>query len=159
VQRTLGTLESAGNGELAEMVRVLAGSDGMFQPWVQLASGLYFDSAVPPRARELIILRLAADLNCSYMHREHVPVAQQAGLSDAEFDYAARKCPAPETVSAAEREAVEGARGLVGGGAVPAGLHDVLAAAWGPCGPVDYVFTCGFWGGLMPLMLAAFDLH
>ena len=144
---------------IPEVVRVLANSDAMFLPWMLLATALVRDSAVPPRVREIIVLRLAADLDCTYMHMEHVPIAERAGVSAAEFDYAAKKGPVPDSVSAVEREAVELAVDLVGGRALPAELYDALTQAWGPSAPMDYVFTCGFWGGMMPLVLSAVDLH
>lgn len=158
VQRILGTHE-ANYPTVPDVMKVLANSDGVFHPWMLLAGGLIRESAVPPRMREIIILRLAGDLNCTYMRMEHVPIAEGAGASAAEIDYAAKKGPAPDSLSAVEREAVDHAADLVGGGTLPAELYDALTQAWGPSGPMDYVFTCGFWGGMMPLVLAAVNLH
>lgn len=45
---------------------------------------------LPPRERELVILRVAARTGSSYEHAQHVVLGRDAGLSDEEIDRAAQ---------------------------------------------------------------------
>ena len=53
--------------------------------WLPLARKLLFGSSLPPRDRELVILRVAWQCNAHYEWGQHVRLAREAGLTDEEI--------------------------------------------------------------------------
>jgi len=86
------------SAEAAEAMRpfVAAGSDynifrtltnhpGLMRRWLVFANHVLFKSTLPPRERELVILRIGYLCRARYEWGQHVLVARQAGMSDAEI--------------------------------------------------------------------------
>ncbi|MFE9258181.1 carboxymuconolactone decarboxylase family protein [Streptomyces sp. NPDC006879] len=60
---------------------VLARHPELFRHWVGFAGLLLFCGRLPPRTRELAILRTAHLSSCSYEWEHHAPIAQKTGIS------------------------------------------------------------------------------
>ena len=57
----------------------------LYGPRAQFGSYIQRDSALPPRTRELCILRTAHNVACDYEWVHHIELAKTAGLSEAEI--------------------------------------------------------------------------
>ncbi|WP_087623532.1 carboxymuconolactone decarboxylase family protein [Aeromicrobium sp. PE09-221] len=58
----------------------------LFEPWRSVAHALLFDGQLPPRERELAILRTAWRADCDYMWAQHRRHAANAGISEEEVE-------------------------------------------------------------------------
>ena len=77
---------AAARGEVMLLYQVLLNSAPLAAGWEQLLTAIRQKSAVPPRLRELIILRVAALNRAPYEVAAHLPHARAAGLSDAAIE-------------------------------------------------------------------------
>lgn len=75
----------------------------LFPLWTQLAHRLFAESELPPRDRELAILRNAWLCRAEYEWGQHVRLARCAGLTDAEIERI-KENPELTDWSAADRE-------------------------------------------------------
>jgi len=69
----------------------LAHHPKLFQAYAPFGKALLFDGKLPPRDRELCILRTAAKCNCHYELAHHKRIASTAGLTEPEIDNAIRE--------------------------------------------------------------------
>ena len=74
-------LESRGS-DILNLNRVLAHSPNVLRNFMRLGNSLLFHGVLPPRLRELAILRVAELTGAHYEWAHHVPIAQQAGVSE-----------------------------------------------------------------------------
>lgn len=63
--------------------------------WMPFGGKLLFKGTLPPRDRELLIMRTAWNCRCDYEWGHHLPIARSAGLSDEEFARISRGPGAP----------------------------------------------------------------
>jgi AhpD family alkylhydroperoxidase len=68
-------------GRLSPLYQVLLNSPKLAAGWEHLFTVIRQQTAVPPRLRELVILRIAVLNGAGYEFEAHVPHALQAGLS------------------------------------------------------------------------------
>ncbi len=66
--------------------RMLANAPANFAPFLGLTQSVLFEAELPAREREIAILRVAHTTHASYEWFQHVKVAQQAGVTDAEIE-------------------------------------------------------------------------
>lgn len=78
-------LRGAGNA-LATLVR----HPGLTEAFLGFSAHLLMRSTLPPRVRELAILRVAKRRDCRYEWNHHSRMAAKAGLTEAEIDAAGR---------------------------------------------------------------------
>jgi len=90
---------------------------------LELGTKVRFATRLTERAREIVILELAAQRRSSFEWIAHAPVGKTAGLTDAELEAIRTRKPAP-TLDATETVVREAARSLV----VDRGLTDELFA-------------------------------
>ncbi len=81
----------------------LARHPGLFRRWMPFGGKLLQGGKLSPRDRELIILRTAVRCNARYEWAQHVPIGQQAGLSDEEMR---RVAEGPDAAGWSEEDAV-----------------------------------------------------
>jgi alkylhydroperoxidase family enzyme len=72
-------LESRGS-DILNLNRVLAHSPNVLRNFMRLGNSLLFHGVLPPRLRELAILRVAELTGAHYEWAHHVPIARQAGV-------------------------------------------------------------------------------
>lgn len=75
--------DSAGN-----LLSTLVHHPKLTRAFLRFNGYLLFDSTLPPRIRELVILRVAHRRRCSYEWTHHVTLGKRAGLSEADIDAA-----------------------------------------------------------------------
>jgi 4-carboxymuconolactone decarboxylase len=73
-------------GEITGLYRILLNSPAVCAGWEQLLTAIRQKTGVPPRLRELIILRVAVLNGAPYEFTAHIPHARKAGISDAEME-------------------------------------------------------------------------
>jgi 4-carboxymuconolactone decarboxylase len=69
-------------GRISPLYTVLLNSPAVASGWEQLLTAIRQHTAVPPRLRELAILRVAVLNGADYEFDAHVPHARSAGLTD-----------------------------------------------------------------------------
>jgi 4-carboxymuconolactone decarboxylase len=74
-------LEARGS-DILNLNRVLAHSPNVLRNFMRLGNSLLFHGVLPPRLRELAILRVAELTGAQYEWAHHVPIARQAGVGD-----------------------------------------------------------------------------
>ena len=75
-------------GMLDEMPRVapiemLAHSPSVAEQFLRLAQAQFTDLELPLHDRELLILTVAAGVECEYEYRQHIPISEAAGVDPA----------------------------------------------------------------------------
>ena len=78
-------MESRGSGIL-NLHRALAHSPNLLRNFMRLGNSLLFHGVLPPRLRELAILRVAELTGARYEWAHHVPIARQAGVREEQID-------------------------------------------------------------------------
>jgi alkylhydroperoxidase family enzyme len=73
------------DGTLPNFDGTLINHTKFYRPWWRFGSYLQDDSHLPPKTRELLILRTAWLIKTEYEWAHHVPIAKEAGLTDAEI--------------------------------------------------------------------------
>lgn len=101
-----------------------------------------FGSTLTPRARELLVLRVAARRGAEYEWLQHKVIAGDAGVS---ADDIARVAEGPDAAgwSASEAALVRAADELVDDACISEATYTTLAAELGPQQLLDVVFTVG----------------
>ncbi|ADP15300.1 carboxymuconolactone decarboxylase family protein 2 [Achromobacter xylosoxidans A8] len=92
---------SAARGRISPLYQVLLNSPAVVQGWEAMLTAIRLNTSVPPRLRELIILRVATLNNAPYEFEAHVPHALAAGMSQALVDEL-RGGPAPAELQGLE---------------------------------------------------------
>ena len=92
---------SAARGRISPLYQVLLNSPAVVQGWEAMLTAIRLNTAVPPRLRELIILRVATLNNAPYEFEAHVPHALAGGMPQAVIDVL-RGNPAPDQVQGLE---------------------------------------------------------
>jgi 4-carboxymuconolactone decarboxylase len=115
-----------------------------------------FQSQLPNRLRELLILATASQNRCQYEFVQHVPLGRAAGVSEAEIE-ALRNCRLPEGLSALERAAVRYVQELTRERRVADATFAELRAHCDPREITDLTLLTGFYTAL-GLALNAFDV-
>lgn len=77
-------VESTGNADY-NLFRTLVRHPGLFRRWAPFGGKLLLRGSLPPRWRELAILRTAHLTGAAYEWRHHVAIAKREGLTDDEI--------------------------------------------------------------------------
>ncbi|WP_088139404.1 carboxymuconolactone decarboxylase family protein [Achromobacter xylosoxidans] len=97
---------AAARGRISPLYQVLLNSPAVVQGWEAMLTAIRLNTAVPPRLRELIILRVATLNNAPYEFEAHVPHALAAGMPQALVD-ALRDGPAASGLQGLEAGEVD----------------------------------------------------
>jgi len=89
------TRERLGKGPLLNIFRTLAHHPKLLKRWLVFGNHVLAHNTLPPRERELVILRIGWLCRAGYEWGQHVKIAQQAGVSDAEIERVTRGPDAP----------------------------------------------------------------
>lgn len=119
-----------------------------------LGEYLRYDSALPPRIREIVILLTAQLWSQPFEWSVHVPIALEAGLGRATVeDIGAGRRPAG--LSDDERIAVDFVRELTGTHAVGDPAYHAAVTAFGEAAVIDMIGTIGYYSTLAMIMNVA----
>ena len=108
------------------------------------ANHALFKTTLPARERELLILRTGFRCGSDYEWGQHVRIAREAGLTDAEIDRVAAG-PAAEAWSRADRALLQAADELHDDQLVADATWDELSLDWDTEQLMDIVFTVGIY--------------
>ena len=73
-------------GQLRNVFKTLARHIKLLKRWLPFANHILFKSSLPPRDREILILRTAWLCRAEYEWGQHLVISQREGLSRAEID-------------------------------------------------------------------------
>lgn len=88
---------AAARGRISPLYQVLLNSPAVVEGWEAMLTAIRQKTSLPPRLREMIILRVATLNRAPYEFEAHVPHAVAAGMPQALVD-ALRDGPAPAEV-------------------------------------------------------------
>ncbi|EHK65210.1 carboxymuconolactone decarboxylase family protein [Achromobacter arsenitoxydans] len=88
---------AAARGRISPLYQVLLNSPAVVEGWEAMLTAIRQKTSLPPRLRELIILRVATLNNAPYEFEAHVPHALAGGMPQAVIDIL-RANPAPDQV-------------------------------------------------------------
>ena len=108
--------------QVPNLYRVLGHAPDMLRGWLNLAWSLRLNAQTSRRVRELMILHSARMTETAYEWAHHMPMALEAGVTQAEVD-ALMAGNVAETLSEAERAALQLAEEVTAG---PAASEDCL---------------------------------
>ncbi len=75
-----------GDRPVLNIFRTLAHHPKLMKRWLVFGSHVLGKSTLPPRARELVILRIGWLCRAEYEWAQHVAIGRSAGLSDEEIE-------------------------------------------------------------------------
>lgn len=88
---------AAARGRISPLYQVLLNSPAVVEGWEAMLTAIRQKTSLPPRLRELIILRVATLNNAPYEFEAHVPHALAGGMPQSVIDVL-RANPAPDEV-------------------------------------------------------------
>ncbi|OBK18773.1 carboxymuconolactone decarboxylase family protein [Mycobacterium asiaticum] len=130
-------------GDASNVLTTLVNHPELTKAFLKFNVHLLFTSTLPPRIRELAILRVANRRECAYEWTHHVNLAKREGVTDAEVDAARQPKVADTDFDEFERAVLTGVDELD----EQSRLSDETWAVLGKCldtrQRMDYVFTVG----------------
>ena len=156
-QRAAFAVVAARRGRVANLFRAMAHSPEATRRVGDLGSFLRFESSLPGRLREAVILAVSARWRCGYERAQHEPLARALGLSDAALAEL-RRGRVPAELGPAEAAAVRYARALARGGRAPEELLVPLRRALDERGLVELHLLVGYYS-LLALFLNGLEVE
>lgn len=137
----------ARNGRVFNIFKTLVRHPKLMKRWLPFANHILFKSSLPPRDREMLILRLAWRARAEYEWGHHVEIAERAGLSEVEIQRVTAGPDAPgwTPFEAALLRAVDE---LHGRSRLSDGTWTVLAERYDTTQVMDLIFTVGNYAAL-----------
>lgn len=126
--------QHAGNA-MATLVR----HPDLTEAYLPLGTHLLMNSTLPPRLRELVILRIAHRTGCAYEWNHHVRSAADAGLTDKEIAAAGHG----EADAVLDRAVLAAVEELAGGSVLSDATWELLGGHLDDKQRMDLVFTVG----------------
>jgi 4-carboxymuconolactone decarboxylase len=120
----------------------LARHPQLFRRWLPFGGHVLFQSTLPPRERELVILRVGALCDCPYEVAQHVPLAKTLGVTDAEIERVKKGPEAPEW-SEKERALLQATGELHATKKIHDTTWQALRASWSEHQVMDLIFLVG----------------
>jgi alkylhydroperoxidase family enzyme len=133
---------TAESGRVYNIFRTLARYPKLLKRWMPFANHVLFKSSLPPREREMLILRIGWLCQAEYEFAQHVVIARRAGLADADIQ---RIVDGPDAPGWAPFDAalVRAADELHRDAFVSDATWRALAARYDTAQLMDVVFTVG----------------
>ncbi len=138
--------DNVGPGGAANLVAILAHQPDLFERFLPVTLALQA-GLLPPRQRELAILRLAHRRGCRYIWRQHVTAALDAGVAPQEVASLVDE-PSQGRWSAIERALLEAVDELVDGARIGDATWATLSAGLSPAELVELTVLIGHYSGL-----------
>ena len=131
-------------GPTANVFLTFAHHPGLFRRWLPFAGKLLMGGKLPAREREMVVLRTARRCGSDYEWGQHVGIAREAELTEAEID---RVAAGPDAAgwSRADRALLQAADELHDDQVVADATWDELSLDWDTQQLMDIVFTVGIY--------------
>ena len=71
--------------KIFNIIKTLIGYPELFKAWLGFANHVMFNSSLPPRDREIVILRIGWLCQSGYEFGQHIIIGRDAGLNDGEI--------------------------------------------------------------------------
>jgi len=71
--------------KIFNIIKTLIGYPELFKAWLGFANHVMFNSSLPPRDREIVILRIGWLCQSGYEFGQHIVIGRDAGLNDGEI--------------------------------------------------------------------------
>jgi alkylhydroperoxidase family enzyme len=136
------TSGGVGGGRVLNIFRTLAVHPGLLKRWLVFGTHVLVKSTLPPRERELAILRVGWKCRAEYEWGQHVVIARASGLGDDEIRRIATGPDAPGW-SALDAAILRGVDELIDDHCLSDATWSALAAHWSTEQRVDFVFAVG----------------
>lgn len=140
-------------GEVLNLHRALANAPGALRNFMRLGNSLLFHGVLPPRLRELAILRVAQLTGASYEWAHHLPIALRTGVTEAEVEALGGWESGP-LFGAAERAVLRYVDDVTLRVRVSAAAFDALRAHLSEGQVVELTMVAGYWGMVARLLEA-----
>jgi 4-carboxymuconolactone decarboxylase len=124
--------------------RTIANNAGVFEPWSVLARYLAIEGSLPPRERELVILRVGWRARSIYEFGQHTLFGRKAGLTESEIAAVTRDVRNGPW-SEVEMALLEMVDELVDDDCVSDATWSRLSQRWNPSELVELVLLTGFY--------------
>jgi alkylhydroperoxidase family enzyme len=131
-----------GDGPVLNIFRTLARHPGLMKRWLVFGNHVLAKSTLPPRERELVILRVGWLCRAGYEWGQHVLIGRNSGLSDEEIDRIADG-PEAEGWSAGDRSLIRAADELHADAFISDATWQALAESLSVKQRMDLIFTVG----------------
>ncbi len=141
-------------GEPYNIFRTLARHPKLFKRSMVLATGLLVKGNLPPRVREIVILRVAWRAGSNYEWGQHVRIGLDSGLDKAEIAALAAEA-AESTWSDADRLAISVTDELCAEDDLTDATWDAALAQWGEQDLMELIFLVGNYRMLAGFLNAA----
>jgi alkylhydroperoxidase family enzyme len=130
------------DGRVFNIFRTLANHPKLLKKWLVFGNHILNKSTLPPRERELLILRIGWLCRAEYEWGQHVVIGKKAGLTDDEIERVKEGPDAPgwNEFDAALLRAVDELRGQA---FISDAVWDALAASYDMRQLLDLIFTVG----------------
>jgi alkylhydroperoxidase family enzyme len=133
---------TAAAGRVYNVFRTLVRHPKLLKRWLPFANHVLFKSSLPPREREILILRIGWLCGAEYEWAQHVVIGRRAGLTEADIQRIADGPDAPGG-DPFEAALLRAADELHRDAFVSDATWATLAARYGPEQLMDMVFTVG----------------
>lgn len=132
----------AARGPVLNVFSTIARHPKLMKRWMVFANHVLSGSTLPPRERELVILRTGFLCRSGYEWAQHVSIGRQAGLTDDEIVRLTIGAAA-DGWSDGDRLLLEATEQLVGDHFIADATWAALAATWSEQQLMDLVFAVG----------------
>jgi 4-carboxymuconolactone decarboxylase len=136
----LGALEKT--GRLWNVFRTLANHPALYKAWWDFATYILRDNSLPPRDREILILRIGWLCQSEYEWAQHVRIGKRAGLSDDDIRNIRQGADAPG-LSEHDRLLIVATDELRRDSKISDATWDKVTAVYNTQQVMDLVFTVG----------------
>ena len=134
--------EAREKGSVSNIIRTFAHHPKLMLAWMKFNGRLLAAPKVPPRLRELVILRLAHHFQCEAEWLQHIDISLEMGLGQEHFD-AVKVGPDAPIWSELERNALRAADEMVGDYKISDETWSALAAEFDNKQMIEFMFLVG----------------
>jgi alkylhydroperoxidase family enzyme len=145
------------NGKVYNIFKTLVRYPKLLKRWLPFGNHLLFKSSLPPRDREIAILRTAALCRAPYEWGQHVRIGLREGLSEAEIQRVADGPEAPGW-SAGDRTLLRAVDELLADTCLGDASWAALSARYETAQVMDLVFTVGAYA-MLAMALNSFGVR
>jgi 4-carboxymuconolactone decarboxylase len=128
--------------EVLNIFRTLIRHPDLYRRWLPFGHQILFKSSLPPREREIVILRVGHLCNAEYEFHHHVVIGEDAGLTDEDIQ-AVQEGPGAGHWDNFERMLVRAVDELHNDAFITQPTWDGLATRYSTTQMIDLVFTVG----------------
>jgi len=129
VDETFAQVKRIDNADIPSIFGIMFKHPGLYRAQLQLGNELGRKGCIPPRERELVVLRVAWLSRTPYEWGQHLVYAKEAGLTDADVERVTQGSDAPGW-GEVDRAIVRAVEELMGDYAMSDATWEVLAKTW-----------------------------